>query len=620
MTDKGASIPMAEYKVYTRQNEERWKRVCNEDYRNITECKSTIIEEGYILPVCRMDDGLQGADVNYRGGVCDEQGRFVTGLLRKYYDLKMNYSIYDKYEVAENDIQKVDEEVIFGGMLFGHFGHCITESFSRLWFLAEDTSESKIVFLHDGDIPDFLWIFIDLLRIKRERITFLDKPARYKKIIVPDQAFVMFGGFHQKFAQVYDIMADNALKFEKGVGKKVYLSRTRFKKQDCFNEQYFEEFYRKRGYVTVYPECESIYKQIAILREAEEVVCTAGTMGHLILFAKEGTKLTLLLRENAPGAVKPQMICNQVKGIGCTIVDVSYTFLPGTHAWGTYLLGPTPAFREYVQEEGMHFLTDEERNMDWETNLYPYIVKWTSDHNHNNEAYKVINSMDIFDVVNRMSIIFYDMPLDRKNMPVFPKNHNIYVPKDIRLVDIRKSEHMPLKVYKAVLKQEMDNGYMIPQKLRSVVEGTEHYDLVQFEDGLHSFGFEDKIYRQLQYSTVDAVFYERSGKMGSIAERYMADYGKTSWELVNYILEKQSPDYYKESKWIFENNILYPYNTFIMKREVFVEFVTWLVPIMDMMECRLEEADMEMESRLMEYLLTLYFEADIRKYVCALKE
>lgn len=45
------------------------------------------------------------------------------------------------------DITYLNENVVFGGVIVGHFGHFILESMGRLWYLLKhDTLNTRIVF------------------------------------------------------------------------------------------------------------------------------------------------------------------------------------------------------------------------------------------------------------------------------------------------------------------------------------------------------------------------------------------------------------------------------------------------------------------------------------------
>ena len=83
-----------------------------------------IIENGTILPHKYF------LDHNGFGGIFDGEGYFVDGTI---------YSIFGggPYRPNEN-IQYVPKTVIYIGMLTEEWGHCITDSLRRLWFLKSD--------------------------------------------------------------------------------------------------------------------------------------------------------------------------------------------------------------------------------------------------------------------------------------------------------------------------------------------------------------------------------------------------------------------------------------------------------------------------------------------------
>ena len=414
-----------ENQLYIYNNKKKWESRAEKNYES-NQCDYRIIENGYILPLRVIQSTSSTANKLYTGGVQSESGKFIAGHRRDKNE-SLNMSIVSTYPIGEK-VSYDDRMVVYGGILIDIFGHCITEVLSRLWYIIEYNKDLPIVFLTldlNKEIPDYFFRMMDLLGVNREHIIILKEIVQYKKVIVPDQAFVLYEGFNKKMMMVYNkmnSMASHICQRDKGNNGKIYLSRSRFIKKDCFNEEWFENFYRNRGYEIIYPETLPLHEQIVTIAQANEIVCTAGTLSHLLLFATEGTKATILLRKNEDAALAPQFIINQMKQIDARWVDVSYNILPTTHASGVFFIGPTEEFKDYLCSEKIEFDEDEIK-IDFNDNvLWQYIQAWLSRYSKKCYAYNRLKDTDFFDFVNNMYSTINRKSLSREDMATPNKN------------------------------------------------------------------------------------------------------------------------------------------------------------------------------------------------------
>ncbi len=109
------------------------------------ELKVNVVERGIILPVCKFDG-------RWKGGVCDSDLNFVAGFSRRDPHRNIQKNVFacveSSYPVTKEELVELDEYVIFGGTLIGHFGHFMLECWSRLWYVIQHPElQSKIVFI-----------------------------------------------------------------------------------------------------------------------------------------------------------------------------------------------------------------------------------------------------------------------------------------------------------------------------------------------------------------------------------------------------------------------------------------------------------------------------------------
>lgn len=322
----------------------KFEKQANADYLRKEKLDSIAVHDGIILPLRIIDTPALNAI--YEGGVCDKSFNFIAGHKRNDNDKFNNLEVVQSYKT---DIAiHSNETVVFAGIAFNHFGHFLVESINRLWWIIKNKEyDLKIVFLVDKPFEAPFLELIELMGINRKNVVFLEKPTKFKKVIIPDQSSYFVNGYYEEFNIPYDeILKDIKPSNE----KKIYLSRTQFKKRDCINEEYFENFYRELGFKIVYPEQLNIRDQISLISCADEIVSTVGTISHMAVFAKKGTRIVSLLRSRTFFTIV-QVIINQARNIDYTFIDTTCNFLPSRYSANCYYIGPNISWIDFVKEE-----------------------------------------------------------------------------------------------------------------------------------------------------------------------------------------------------------------------------------------------------------------------------
>lgn len=384
---------MKNYHVYV-ENKEKFLKEINKEYHLKGNLKVDYIDNGILLPPKKIIDNERNGV--FAGGVVTSGFKFVGGLIRKINDRGFNVSCYSSYKVGNSRIEYRDEEVIFGGILIHMFGHTLIEGFSRLWYVLKNRDDKrKIVFLKlDEKAHDFG--FLKLLNLDNE-IEIIEKPMKFKKIIVPQESFHAYSGYYDEYLSIYDEMGKN---IEPSKYKKIYLTRTQLEKKDCINEEYFEEFYKNLGYEVIAPEKYSIEEQIAFFKGAEEVACTVGSLSHMTLFCKNNIKLTILNRTPVD-IITPQFIIEQAKNFEVNLIDISMNILPTTHRYGgMFLFMPNDNWKEYIKDN--KYEKFDNISLDKEKLFYEYMVAWAKVYYLKNK-YKYIYTKDIGDLLQNIN-------------------------------------------------------------------------------------------------------------------------------------------------------------------------------------------------------------------------
>lgn len=367
------TIPSAEFFV---TNANDWESDWSTARQFMPPAHVRTIENGIILPTRYAEAPKRFSHV-FLGGCCDSDGRFIAGHSRHADGRSANLTCTAAYPVDGDELVFRDEEVIFGGLMIGHWGHLLTDSTARLWYPVQHPEcKCKIVFL-DCLLKKFEaredWApLMELAGIDPGRIEIIDKPTRFRKIIVPDQAIYSLDAIRPEWISFFDAVRSRV---PASPHSKVYFSRALFPKGDTFNEDIFESYWRDLGYHVVHPENCSLQEEISLIVGADELVATIGTLSHNFLFAKEGANATILLRTGS--VLRLQLLIGAARNLRSTYVETYRNVLPTQHFNGVYYLLPSPWFTNFLRKKQLSPL--DVRQMDEfldEQRVRSYVGKW----------------------------------------------------------------------------------------------------------------------------------------------------------------------------------------------------------------------------------------------------
>ena len=232
------------------------------------------VKNGYILPqlLIKEEKPMWGL-----GGVCDEEKKFVE---LSYYD--GNWATHGGgYDFEEADF--IDENVVYFGVFFKHWGHFLIDLVGRAWYMAQnDVSSCKIAYLGEEEITGNFLQFFELLGIKKEQLIRIQKPTRFREVIVPEYAASSCVWYSDEYLSIFDTIAKNTLteEVEITVPEKVYFSRLAFRKavSSEVGEEYLAKWLFANGYEAVAPEKLSLKEQVHVWNKAKSIACLDGTI------------------------------------------------------------------------------------------------------------------------------------------------------------------------------------------------------------------------------------------------------------------------------------------------------------------------------------------------------
>lgn len=236
----------------------------------------TVIKNAQIMPLLGTMDGFTA------GVFCN--GEFVEGSTLERARPSKLYPVQGRLAGV----------YIFGGYLFGHFGHFLLESMSRLYaikhcrsdypvlFLSPNTKlyESQALLLKTMGVNNDLMLLKDPVEV--ENLIYAPPAVRLKPPFISDEQLEALGRFN--------ISPDPS-------GRKIWLSRSKFHGGKVVNENKIEKIISEWGWEIVHPELISLQDQLKAVHSARYIAGFDGsafyssllsrkTHGHFIIFGR----------------------------------------------------------------------------------------------------------------------------------------------------------------------------------------------------------------------------------------------------------------------------------------------------------------------------------------------
>ena len=334
------------------------------DYRYLRPKKAAWLERMFHTPFpCRDDlqvwqgenavifprrSAGQAAYANGQGGVLDQAGAFV--------ELSANPGrLGGTYPMEVTEAR--EETVVFCGYLYQHWGHFLVESTARLWyFLKNDPAVDRYVFFLDENMPRTVGgnfrEFLELLGIW-DKAEFIHKPVRYRKVIIPEPAYLCMQYWSEAYISVFDTVAQNVVPnpvWEKP--DRIFFTRSHFAKDSGyeFGMDSLDHFFRKNGFAVLAPEKMSLSQMIFTIRNAETVATISGTLPHNMLFGNSGQKLLIL--ERLVINVDHQVCVDQMRSLNAVRIDANFPiYTIDTH--GPYMVGCNHILNRFAEDSGL---------------------------------------------------------------------------------------------------------------------------------------------------------------------------------------------------------------------------------------------------------------------------
>ncbi len=180
---------------------------------------------------------------------------------------------------------------VWSGMIYGHFGHFITETLPRLLSVraALDTNSDLRILgfsapgVQSSALQGMRW-FLDQIGVDPARIDVITSPARLLSQIVPPQVFV---GRYRYASGLLPLISGSGLSAPVASGERIFVSRGKLghAKSRVTNIAEIEAIYANSGFTILHPELLSFADQVARLTACAVLAGENGSALHWSLYS-----------------------------------------------------------------------------------------------------------------------------------------------------------------------------------------------------------------------------------------------------------------------------------------------------------------------------------------------
>ena len=262
----------------------------------------TVVEDAVFLP---SGPAAGNGQPKYGGGIVGRDGQPIE-TAQTHRKGGKRFSGLSQGTAVEPD-QEIEEDVVYLGLLFNHYGRVLLESLARVWYLDRVDPSVKVAFNNanatQAGYAPWLQELLSLFGISPERIVSLDAPTRLRRAIVPEALFEQFYSAHAAMVDPFQRVAARVAGDVTPSEQPLYLSRSRLssRQRPIIGEAELEAELDANGFRIAHPETMAIADQVRLINGHTDVVSSLGSAAHSVLFALHRPRLHLLTsRDDVP--------------------------------------------------------------------------------------------------------------------------------------------------------------------------------------------------------------------------------------------------------------------------------------------------------------------------------
>ena len=265
----------------------------------------------------------------------------------------------DYYDTQNAAIEH--KTVIYLGFLVTVFGHAFNDNLRKVWFLKTEECQRlldqgvELVYttswnasLPSTEVEAFEFAGVDIKKARR-----IDRLTLFDKVIIPDNCVIAsdYGRlFNQDYIKLIDLIKSRC---QSSVGlnkvEKLYFTRTKLKRNRDFGEKRIERLFLRMGYTVISPEEYSLINQIQLVSQCSFFASTEGSVAHLTLFCRPGTKVIIINKANYLNY--HQVMINEFADLDVTYIEAHHSIRADSQSpwWGPFFLYTTKYCKQFFK-------------------------------------------------------------------------------------------------------------------------------------------------------------------------------------------------------------------------------------------------------------------------------
>lgn len=288
--------------------------------------------------------------LNGRGGGLNNRREYIEESA-----LHAEHIMESPYEVDK--VSKINETAVYLGLFIKQWGHFLVDFVPRLWYLINNDSDLKLVYISIGnqEIDGVYAEFLNVFGIDTKRLTCIKDPTEFTKLIIPQTSYERPYRYYTEYKSIFDYMHSKIDKLNLSYQRyeKIYWTRTRLKKarKTETGEKVIEKLFEANGYKVLSPEKLSLKEQLFYFSTCKKMAGISGTIPHNLLFSDSNTEFVILNRTYRINV--NQFPINELSGAKVVYIDCHASFFPNSADKGPYWM----VFNEHLREfaEDMNF-------------------------------------------------------------------------------------------------------------------------------------------------------------------------------------------------------------------------------------------------------------------------
>jgi hypothetical protein len=262
---------------------------------------ATVVENAVYLPAAKIPalDRTPGRFA-HEGGLVTRDGEPVQAAQSQRHGTRWGTrTLGDVSRVGAVAPQaEIAEEVIYLGWYFRKYGHFLTETLSRTWFLDQADPTTKVVFhtMREARPEGITARILTEFGLPPERILIPEVPTRLRRVIVPEPLYELATSGHEWMPRPFREVAARVVGDVQPSEQPLYLSRRLLPShlRQLIGEFELEEVLRENGVHIAYPETLPFAEQVRLVNQHRHLLTSAGSAAYNALFARHPPTLHLL--------------------------------------------------------------------------------------------------------------------------------------------------------------------------------------------------------------------------------------------------------------------------------------------------------------------------------------